>query len=119
VFVMPCITTPDGQVDGIPNVVPEAMATGLPVVASDLPALRELVTDGIDGLLAPPGDAAAIASAVERVLTEPGLAASIGAAGREVVLQRFDVEANVDQLVRLLWPDQLVEHQAPIEEGVA
>jgi glycosyltransferase involved in cell wall biosynthesis len=118
VFVLPCITTPDGQVDGIPNVVPEAMAMGVPIVSSDLPAQRELVTDEVDGLLVPSGDAGALADAVERVLRDPGLAAALAAAGREAVLQRFDVEANVDHLVRVLWPEQL-DHHVHLDERVA
>jgi len=106
VFVLPCITTPDGQVDGIPNVVPEAMAMGVPVVSSDLPAIRELVTHEVDGLLVPSGDAVALAEAVGRLLADDRLAADLAAAGRRAVLERFDVETNVDHLVGLLWPEQ-------------
>jgi colanic acid/amylovoran biosynthesis glycosyltransferase len=109
VFVLPCVRTPDGQVDGIPNVVPEAMAMGVPVVSSDLPAIAELVTHEVDGLLVPPGDAIALADAIERVLANPQLATALADAGRRAVLERFDVETNVDHLLGLLWPERLEE----------
>ncbi len=60
----------------------EAMAAGLPIVASDLPGYRCVVREGIEGLLVPVGDAAAMAVAIERVLTSPVLAGRLGAAGR-------------------------------------
>lgn len=112
VFVLPCVRTPDGQVDGIPNVVPEAMAMGVPVVSSDLPAIRELVTHEVDGLLVAPGDAAKLADAIERLLADPELASSLAAAGRRAVLERFDVETNVDHLLGVLWPEHLDRQMA-------
>ncbi|HET7476851.1 MAG TPA: glycosyltransferase family 4 protein [Dermatophilaceae bacterium] len=62
-------------------VVQEAMAAGVPVVATDVGGLRDLVAG--HGLLVPPGDAAAVAAAVDRVLGDPGLAARLSAGGRE------------------------------------
>jgi phosphatidylinositol alpha-mannosyltransferase len=64
-------------------VLVEAMAAGLPVVASNTPGYDEVVRDGIDGLLVPPGDATALAGAVARVLDDPDLRARLSAAGRE------------------------------------
>jgi phosphatidylinositol alpha-mannosyltransferase len=64
-------------------VLVEALAAGLPVVASDIPGYREVIRDGIDGLLAPPSDDEAVASAIARVLREPTLAADLSTAGRE------------------------------------
>jgi phosphatidylinositol alpha-mannosyltransferase len=63
-------------------VLVEAMAACVPVVASDIAGYREVVRDGIDGLLVPPGDPNALAAAIRRVLSEPGLAATLRAAGR-------------------------------------
>lgn len=63
-------------------VLVEAMAAGLPVVASDIPGYREVVRDGVDGLLVPPRDPAALADAVSRLLADPGLAATYAEAGR-------------------------------------
>jgi glycosyltransferase involved in cell wall biosynthesis len=62
--------------------VVEALAAGLPVVASDIPAHREWITDGRNGLLASPNDRAAWSAAIDRLWTEPGLAARLGVAAR-------------------------------------
>jgi phosphatidylinositol alpha-mannosyltransferase len=63
-------------------VLVEAMAAGVPVVATDIPGYREVVRDGVDGLLVRPNDPEALANAILRVLTEPELASSLAAAGR-------------------------------------
>jgi phosphatidylinositol alpha-mannosyltransferase len=63
-------------------VLVEAMAAGLPVVATDIPGYREVVRDGIEGLLVPPGDPGSLARAIREVLSDPALAARLGAAGR-------------------------------------
>jgi phosphatidyl-myo-inositol alpha-mannosyltransferase len=77
VFVAP---NTGGESFGI--VLAEAMAAGLPVVASDIPGFREVVRQDVEGLLAPPGDAAALATALTRVLEDRGLRQRLGDAGR-------------------------------------
>ena len=62
-------------------VLVEALAAGVPVVATDIPGYREVIRDGVDGLLVPPSDAAALASAIRRVLVEPDLASALAKAG--------------------------------------
>ena len=64
-------------------VLVEAMAAGVPVVATDIPGYREVVRDGLEGLLVPPGDPPALAAALVRILEEPDLASTLAAAGRE------------------------------------
>lgn len=64
-------------------VLVEAMAAGLPVVASDIPGYREVVRDDVEGVLVPPRDPVALAGALERVLGDAELAAALGAAGRD------------------------------------
>jgi phosphatidylinositol alpha-mannosyltransferase len=76
-FVSPAV----GQ-ESFGIVLVEAMAAGLPVVASDIEGYREIVRRGIEGLLVPPGDAAALAGAIRRVLGEPALARRLSEAGR-------------------------------------
>lgn len=67
--------------EGFGNVVVEAMGTGRAVVSTDCPhGPREIITEGVDGMLVPPADAEALAAALSRVLTEPGLAKRLGAA---------------------------------------
>ncbi len=63
-------------------VLVEAMAAGVPVVATDIPGYREVVSDGVEGLLVPPLDPAALAAALRRILTAPELGAALGSAGR-------------------------------------
>jgi phosphatidylinositol alpha-mannosyltransferase len=75
----------------------EAMAAGLPIVASDLRAYREVVRPGVDGLLVPPGDPTTLAAALRRVLTDPGLAAALARAGRTRA-QRYAWDVVVPEL---------------------
>ncbi|HEX5938439.1 MAG TPA: glycosyltransferase family 4 protein, partial [Actinomycetota bacterium] len=81
-------------------VLVEAMAAGVPVVASDIPGYREVVADGVEGLLVPPRDPEALAGGLVRVLTEPDLATRLGEAGRERV-RRYDWPIVVDRLEEL------------------
>jgi glycosyltransferase involved in cell wall biosynthesis len=77
--------------EGAPLSVLEAMAAGLPVVASAVGGVPESVADGATGLLVPPGDAAALAAALEQLLADSALRRRLGAAGRERVRARFDL----------------------------
>jgi glycosyltransferase involved in cell wall biosynthesis len=92
--------------EGAPLSVLEAMAAGLPVVASAVGGVPEQVADGATGLLVPPGDPAALASALERLLADPELRRRLGTAGRERVRERFDLaavrRAHVDLYERVL-----------------
>jgi glycosyltransferase involved in cell wall biosynthesis len=110
VFVQPSRVTADGDRDGIPNVLLEAMAMGLPVVASAVSGIPELVADSSNGLLVPPDAPDALADAIERVLDTPALAARLGAAARERVIEHFDNDRNLRLLARLL--EQAHEPQA-------
>jgi glycosyltransferase involved in cell wall biosynthesis len=98
VLAAPSVPTRGGKREGIPVVLMEAMATGLPVVASRLSGIPELVTDGVDGLLVAPGDAAALADALARLAADPRLRARLGTAGRERVMRDFDVDHNAASL---------------------
>jgi glycosyltransferase involved in cell wall biosynthesis len=99
-LVAPSVRTRSGKREGIPVVLMEAMSAGLPVVASRLSGIPELVEDGISGLLVPPGDAAALADALRRLNDDPSLRRRLGSAGREKVLEGFDVRRNAAELVR-------------------
>jgi glycosyltransferase involved in cell wall biosynthesis len=87
--------------EGLSNSVMEAMAAGLPVVASDIRPNRELVVDGETGYLAPVGDRVAFAQLAERILLNPPLAQQLGSAGRERIAAEFSVEKMVDAYARL------------------
>ena len=102
VFVLAPVVTNDGDRDGIPNVLVEAMASGVPVVATKISGIPELITDGIDGLLVNEHDPAALAGAIERVLIDSELAEQLGRAGRRRVEREFDLVANTQRLRALL-----------------
>jgi glycosyltransferase involved in cell wall biosynthesis len=102
VLVAPSVPTSGGKREGIPVVLMEAMAAGLPVVASRLSGIPELVTDGTDGLLVPPGDDGAIADALERLAADPALRRRLGTAGQATIDRAFDVDRNAAELIRLI-----------------
>ena len=81
----------------LPSVLIEGMAAGLPVIASRVGGIPALVEDDVNGLLVPPGDAAALAAAISRVLAEPGTAARLAAAARQTA-QRYTWPALARQV---------------------
>ena len=87
--------------EGQSNSLMEAMAAGLPVVASEIPANAELVTDGQTGLLVPVGDAAGFARCTGSLLEHPERAHALGQAARQRMLETFSVQAAVDAHARL------------------
>ncbi|MDB9527262.1 glycosyltransferase family 4 protein [Oscillatoria sp. CS-180] len=98
VFVLPCLVTDDGDRDGIPNVLLEAMATGLPVITTAISGITELVQSEQNGLLVSEKDGAAIATALTRLANDPFLGARLGKAGSRTVHQNFTLELNVGQV---------------------
>ena len=107
VFALPCIVASDGNRDGLPTVLLEAMAVGLPVVSTRLVGVPEIVEHGVDGLLVEPGDSAALAASLTRVLRDGELRDNLSRAGRRKVGQRFDVRRNVVQLREWLKEGEL------------
>lgn len=101
VFVLPCIVTDEGDRDGIPNVILEAMASRLPVVSTAVSGIPEVIHDGETGLVVPQRDPAAIADAVQRLAADPGLAAAIGERANALVRAEFDPDRNVGRLLEL------------------
>src|SRR5712691_4797457 len=93
-FITASVLTPQGDREGIPVALMEAMATGLPVVASRISGIPELVDDGRSGLLVPPGDAEALAAAIRRLHDDPALRERLGAAARERIQAGFDLRRN-------------------------
>jgi glycosyltransferase involved in cell wall biosynthesis len=102
VYVQPSRIAADGDRDGIPNVLLEAMAMGLPVVASRVSGIPELVDHGRNGLLVEPDDALSLADAVDKLLHQPALCTHLGCDARRTVTERFDNDRNLLLLCALL-----------------
>ena len=100
-FRSPCLITEDGDRDGIPNVLAEAMAMGLPAVSTPISGIPELVRDGIEGLLVPQKDSVALADAMAKLLKEPALRANLARAAREQICHCFDSRKTTQQLMEL------------------
>lgn len=101
-FALNCRITADGDRDGLPNVLVEAQCCGLPVVATDISGIPELVEDEVNGLLVPVDNRRALAAALQRLCTDPPLRQRLGKAGRNIVATRFDRAQNFKQLWRML-----------------
>ena len=97
-FVLAAKTAPDGDRDGLPNVLVEAQSQGLPCVATKLSGIPELIRHGGNGLLAAPGDRPELARLIERLVRDPAARARLGAAGAALVRAEFDREAGLDRL---------------------
>jgi glycosyltransferase involved in cell wall biosynthesis len=102
VFTLPCVVLDNGDRDGIPNVLVEAMRVGLPVISTAVSGIPELVVDEETGLLVPPRDAQALASALGRLLDDAELRARLAAGAAHRVAHEFDLAANAAMLKALL-----------------
>ena len=101
-LVAPSVVARDGDRDGLPNVVLEAAAIGVPIVATDAGGLGDLVRDGETGLVARPGDPADLAAKIAAALDDPDAAMARARQARAEVEQRFDAAAQTDKLMEAL-----------------
>jgi glycosyltransferase involved in cell wall biosynthesis len=102
VYVQPSRVAADGDRDGIPNVLLEAMAMSLPVVATRVSGIPELVVHGQSGLLVEPDDAAALSAAMAGLLDDAALGRRLGLAARQCVTESFDNDHNLRLVCQLL-----------------
>ena len=107
VFVLPSIIDPDGGMDNLPTVIMEAMATGLPIVSTTIGGIPEMVVENETGFLVQPGDAAALADAIEQVIDDRLLARRLGQGGYERAQQLFSIDKNVRELCTLICSQAL------------
>ena len=95
VFVLPCVVSAAGDRDGLPTVLLEALASGLPAISTTLAGIPEIIEHGKSGLLVPPGDSTCLAKALEGVLKNPPLQEQLGREGRSKAETVFDIRKNV------------------------
>jgi glycosyltransferase involved in cell wall biosynthesis len=98
IFALPCVVVNNGDRDGMPTVLIEAMATGIPVVSTPVTGIPELVTDGENGFLVPERDVPALARALELLMQNGDLRISMGRKARERVAREFDSRRTAPQL---------------------
>ncbi len=95
----------DGDRDGIPNVIAEAMAIGVPVVSTDISGIPELVRTEQTGLVVPPRDPQALADALARLLADPAFAATLAQRARDLLEREFDLWTTTRRLHALMESD--------------
>ncbi len=91
----------NGDRDGIPNVLAEAMASGVPVISTVVSGIPEIIEDRRNGLLVAPRDPMALAKAIEELLVDPDFRNTLAQAGRETICKIFDSSQTTKQLFNL------------------
>ena len=117
VMVQPSVWTKRGSREGIPVSLIEGMASGLPVVASELSGIPELVVNGETGFLVPPRDEVALADALEKLINDPGVRRQFGDAGRRRVRESFDLDQNASKLIDLIRDVSFATKTRPCEDS--
>ena len=112
IFALPCIVAANGDRDGIPAVLMEAMAMAKPCVSTAVSGIPELIEDGHSGLLVPEKDEIALADALSRLLDDPQLSNRLGQTGWEKVSHAFNLDRVTDQLLHL-FVSELAEKSDP------
>ena len=112
-FVLPCQIADDGDRDGIPNVLVEAMAMEVPVVSTSIASIPELIQHEKTGLLVEPKDPIALATAIGRLFDQPSLGDTLARQGRETVMESFFSFKNSGS-IKDLFTESLSSH--PIED---
>jgi glycosyltransferase involved in cell wall biosynthesis len=115
VMAAPCVIGADGNRDGLPTTLLEAMALGTPCVATDVTAITELVRDGETGLVVNQRDPEALADRLQRLLDKPAEGVRLAEAARQLIEERFDVHRNTAELRELFGPASPARPRAALE----
>ncbi len=103
VFAAPCIVGGDGNRDGLPTVLLEAMAVGTPCISTDVTGIPEVVQDGVTGLIARQGDAESLAGGLQRLLADESLRVQLAERARTLIQEQFDVHSNAAEIRELIF----------------
>ena len=101
VSVLPCVRHESGEMDGIPVALMETMAMQIPTVSTSISGIPELIDHERNGLLIPPNDAVGLADALQRLKDDPELRQQLGRAGRETVVNEFNIYRSAEQMCML------------------
>lgn len=101
-LVVPSVISDDGDRDGLPNVILEAQASGLPVVATPVGAIGEFIEDGFNGIIVPAGNSRLLADTIAGLMKDLPQRQRMGLAGRAEVEKHFDIEKNIRWLLTLI-----------------
>ncbi|WP_419716122.1 glycosyltransferase family 4 protein [Aureimonas altamirensis] len=101
-FVLACREGDGGDRDGLPNVLMEAATQGLPILSTDFAGVPEFVTDGVEGLLVPPRNPAALAEGLSQLIGQPALRLQLGAAAHARVTGDFSADVGIGRIAALL-----------------
>lgn len=99
VYVLPCVWAKDGDVDGLPQMIMEAMASGLPAISTRLVGIPDLLQHEDTGLLVEPNQPDQLAAAMARLMHDPALAARLSDNGRRLLQQTFDLDNCLEPLI--------------------
>ena len=117
VLAAPCVISPNGNRDGLPTVLIEAMALGTPCISTAVTGIPELVRDGETGLIAAQHDPASLAEAIERLLDDRALGLRLGAAARRLVEAEFDIHRNTVALRDVFGAPRAEAPRVAVEAG--
>jgi colanic acid/amylovoran biosynthesis glycosyltransferase len=101
IYALPCVWAKDGDVDGLPQMLMEAMACGVPAISTNLVGIPDLIVNGKTGLLIEPNDADQLADALQRLIENPTEASRMAAAGRSAILDKFEINEALKPLAAL------------------
>lgn len=98
-YCLPCVWATDNDVDGLPQMLMEAMACGVPVISTRLVGIPDLVIDGMTGLLVAPNDSKMLAEAILRLISDKVLSKRLAENGRKYVIKKFNLDSCLNPLI--------------------